>query len=52
MTAKALEKNRDARHQTVPELRADLEILKREVDPKYFGAFCGTYLWPYVNQFS
>jgi eukaryotic-like serine/threonine-protein kinase len=31
---RALEKNRDARYQTVSELRADLEILKREMEPR------------------
>jgi serine/threonine protein kinase len=31
---KALEKNRDARYQNVPELRADLQALKREIAPR------------------
>jgi Tol biopolymer transport system component len=31
---KALEKNRDARYQNVPELSADLETLKREMAPR------------------
>ncbi len=30
--SKALEKNRDARYQTVPDVRADLEILKRKTE--------------------
>ena len=32
--AKMLEKNRDARYQNVPEVRADLETLKRELAPR------------------
>jgi serine/threonine protein kinase len=31
---KALEKDRNARYQNVPELRADLEVLKREMAPR------------------
>jgi serine/threonine protein kinase len=62
---KALEKHRDARYQTVSELRSDLETLRREIQPKsrvrsllILGVpllmllFVGTFFWFEKRQLS